>query len=195
MTACQFRNQASRSAGLASTERRLHLIDIENIAGCPLPEVALVRQCRRRFIEVARPGDSDLVVVACSPLAAENVMFEWPGAQRIIREGPDGADLALLGAWEDFASVRAGFSGVSIASGDHIFAPLAARIAEAGIEVTVISQKNSLSHDLRFAANRILCFNPRDTGPTIVLPKWRTSRKPNRSHHRARAELAGGRVL
>ena len=191
MTACRFPQRPSPAVDSKRTERRLHLIDIENLAGCPLPDAGLVRECRRRYIEITRPGGSDLVVVACSPRAAGKVMFEWPGAQRIIREGADGADLALLGAWEDLASTGAGFSGAFIASGDDIFAPLAARMAGAGIEVTVVSRADSLSCGLRIAARHVLCFDPVETGPAEVIPKWKTT-QPRQAPIKAMAGLGGG---
>ena len=42
-----------------------------------------------------------------------------------------------------------------IASGDHIFTPYAARLQEAGVAVTVVSRRRSLSKELAFAVRDV----------------------------------------
>ncbi len=190
MTICHTQSRSGRIHVRTHPQRRLHLVDIENLSGGPLPSAELVRECRRRYIEIAQPGGSDLVVVACSHSAAAHVMFEWPGARCVIRSGVDGADLALLGAWADLRSTLAGFSEVFIASGDHIFAPLAAWMAGVGIPVVVVSRPDSLSSSLRFAAGRLFSFAAEDEGPVEILPKWRTS-QPRRADSRVLAGFGG----
>lgn len=158
---------------LTDDKRRLHLIDIENLVGDPRPDVSHIHKCKRRYFQIAHPEKSDLVVIGCSHRAAQVVMFEWSDARFVVRSGPDGADMALMEVWDDLATRRTDFAEVLVGSGDHIFAPLSARIATEGILVTVISRPASLAPSLRVAAGRIFSFDEADSGPVERLPKYR----------------------
>ena len=72
-----------------------------------------------------------------------------------MRSGENGADLALLDAYEP-SEITSRFSRVVIGSGDGIFAPLAGALAKAGCHVTVVTRPESLANRLRLAASTIV---------------------------------------
>ena len=116
----------------AFTDRRLHLVDIENLVGTPRPssrEVALVKSV---YEGLGLCLDSDLVVVACNHGAAASVVEGWAGARYLLRSGENGADYALLDVLAN-ESIEARFREVVIASGDGIFAEAVARLEASGV--------------------------------------------------------------
>ncbi len=134
--------------------RALHLVDVENLLGGTDFTEADVAAVARNYRQIARVGADDLVVVASSHHTALPVWFGWGEARRLVRSGSDGADLALLDVvkHEDVA-VR--FERVVIGSGDGIFAFGAAALQRDGVGVTVVSQRESLSRQLRLAVRDI----------------------------------------
>src|SRR4051812_21864729 len=99
--------------------RSLHLVDVENLlAGTAFTErdVTRVAAAYRLAAEV---GAQDLVVVASSHHTALPVWFGWGEARRLVRSGPDGADLALLQVITN-EDVAVRFQRVVIGSGDGI---------------------------------------------------------------------------
>src|SRR5580698_7974648 len=76
--------------------RRLHLVDIENLAGASLPSLSQIRQAQRLYAGCLAFGAMDQVEVASSHLTLLNAALGWPHARYRVRSGPDGADLALL---------------------------------------------------------------------------------------------------
>jgi hypothetical protein len=135
--------------------RRLHLVDIENLVGDPLPNLGQV--CRARGLYGARLafGAMDQVEVASSHLTVVNAALGWPHARYRVRSGPDGADLALLDVLRH-EDVAGRFTHVVIGSGDHLFAEEAARLAAQGVWVTVVSRRRSLSPQLELAAREVI---------------------------------------
>ena len=141
------------------TDRTLVLVDAENIASVALPSEGRCTADRTELRRALRVRESDHVIVASSHRAATAVWWAWPAARRIVKSGPDGADLALLGA-VDIDDVSARFTRIVIASGDGIFADLAIQLAERGAEVIVIARQGSISRRLAESASR-----------TMVLPR------------------------
>lgn len=131
--------------------RTLHLIDIENCAGKPIPSGDEVEAIRHWYEKHVGVGEADHVVVACNHLAAPEVAFAWPGARLLLRSGPDGADLALLDVVRH-ERVAERYTRITLASGDGCFAPAVARLIEAHVTVTVVSRPCALSKHLRLAA-------------------------------------------
>jgi hypothetical protein len=93
-------------------------------------------------------------VLASSHFAAPAAWFGWSGVRRVIRSGPDGADLALL---EIIATenIDKRFDRVVIASGDKIFAQAAAALQAAAVRVTVVSRPDAISRHLRLAVRDV----------------------------------------
>lgn len=135
--------------------RRLHLIDIENLAGESLPSLSQVRQARELYADRLALGAMDQVEVASSHLTLLNAALGWPHAHYRVRSGPDGADLALLDVLQN-ENVARRFTHVTIGSGDHLFAEEAARLAAQGIWMTVVSRQCSLSSRLALAAREVI---------------------------------------
>ena len=135
--------------------RRLHLVDVENLAGSSLPSLSQVRQARADYTASLALGDMDQVEVASSHLTLLNAALGWPYAHYRIRSGPDGADLALLDVLRH-ENIAGRFTDVAIGSGDHLFAEKAAYLAAQGVWVTVVSRRRGLSPQLALAAHRVI---------------------------------------
>src|ERR1700733_6007390 len=71
--------------------RRLHLVDIENLAADPMPSLGKVRHVQGLYARRLGLGASDQVVIASSHLTLLNAALGWPHARYRIRSGPDGA--------------------------------------------------------------------------------------------------------
>jgi hypothetical protein len=136
-------------------ERQLHLVDIENLAGDPLPSLRQVRWARKLYADRLTFGAMDQVVVASSHLTLVNATLGWLHARYIIRSGPDGAELALLDVLRH-ENIAGRFTDVVIGSGDHLFAAEAAHLAALGVRVTVVSRQHSLSPRLALAAREVI---------------------------------------
>ena len=134
--------------------RQLILIDIENLTGTPSPtceEVEMAKATLRHLV----PGFDDAQhIVACSHHAAPTVAFAFRGARHLWRSGPDGADRALLDVLENERADER-FERVTICSGDGIFAASAAWLAEAQVDVTVVSLPGHLATRLQLAARYV----------------------------------------
>jgi hypothetical protein len=137
--------------------RRLHLIDIENLAGTGLPTAGDVRGIRETYLSRVGIGPVDHVVIACNHLAMRVAGYCWPGARYLVRSGPDGADLALLDVIRN-ENVAGRFSSVAIASGDHAFTIDTSLLGAAGCPVTVVARYGHLSRSLELAAGRRVVY-------------------------------------
>jgi hypothetical protein len=135
--------------------RRLHLVDIENLAGDPRPSISQVRQALGRYTGCLAFGAMDQVEVASSHLTLLNAALGWPHAHYRVRSGPDGADLALLDVLQH-ETIAGRFTRVAIGSGDHLFAEEAAHLAAQGVWITVVSRQRSLSPRLALAAREVI---------------------------------------
>ncbi len=138
--------------------RRLHLVDIENLAGDSLPTLSQVRHAQGLYTDCLTVGAMDQVEVASSHLTLLNAALGWPHAHYRVRSGPDGADLALLDVLRH-ENVANRFTHVAIGSGDHLFAEEAAHLAAQGVWVTVVSRQRSLSRQLELAAREVVFFD------------------------------------
>jgi NYN domain len=136
-------------------ERGLHLIDIENLTGGGKPSSDQVRIVQRVYSGRLALGTLDQVVIASSHLTLLSAALGWPCARYRVRSGRDGADLELLDilAYEE---VAARFTRVIIGSGDGAFARAAAGLTAAGVQVTVVSRRDSLSARLAMAASQVI---------------------------------------
>ncbi|MGO9956199.1 MAG: NYN domain-containing protein [Solirubrobacteraceae bacterium] len=139
--------------------RQLILIDIENLATTPNPtagEVVWAIGALRRAV----PGfDASQRIVACSHRAAPTVAFAFPRARHLWRSGRDGADRALLDVLEN-EDLDERFERVTICSGDGIFAPVAAWLGGADVDVTVVSLRGHVAARLRLAARHVTLLAP-----------------------------------
>lgn len=141
----------------AVLERRLVLIDIENVAGGAITMAEQVWDARAALTEAAALDSStDHIVVACGWESAHCVGFEWDGSRRFLfRPGIDGADLELLAVLET-ENIAERFTNVLLVSGDAIFTEAVSLLRELGVAVTVASRTESFSHRLQMAASNTM---------------------------------------
>lgn len=147
-----------RTARWVPEGRVLHLVDVENLCGGSHVGDDAVSTAMQEYREAIALEPLDHMVVACSPQLAIPVHDAAPEARILVGRGFDGADRELIGA-ADTPDVIRRFDGVVIASGDHIFATLAASLRLAGVSVTVVSRESSLSASLARAAQTVVCMS------------------------------------
>lgn len=132
----------------------MHLVDVENLLGGTTFGEAEVAATAAVYAEVAAVGGADLVIVSSSHQTAVATWFGWGPARRVVRSGPNGADLALIEIIET-ESLAVRFERVVIASGDGIFSHPAAQLQAHGVAVTVVSRRDSLSRELKLAVRDV----------------------------------------
>lgn len=124
--------------------RAIHLLDIENLTGSPLPTTHDVRRVMRAYQDKVPVGALDQFIVAVNHNALVSVGIALRGVQLLARSGPDGADHALdEAARTDRVDLR--FERAVIGSGDGYFADLAVWLASCGLHVTVVAQHHCVS--------------------------------------------------
>jgi len=144
-------------------ERALHVVDIENLAGAPIPSLVQVNEVQDWYMTRLGFGADDQVVMASSHLGFLNAALGWPHARYRVRSGPNGADHELLDVLEH-EDVAARFGHVVIGSGDWRFSRAAVSLAERGVWVTVVSRRGSLAAVLARAAQDVVYLDlPRAT--------------------------------
>lgn len=137
------------------SSRHLVLIDVENLAATASPTREDVGMVREALTVVIPDFGGAQRIVACSHHAAPNVAFAFPGARHLWCSGPNGADRALLDVLEN-EHVDRRFGLVTVCSGDGIFAPSAARLAAANVDVTVVARQGHLAARLELAARHVV---------------------------------------
>lgn len=141
----------------AALNRRLILVDIENIVGGGVSMASQIRAAQAAIEAAVGSRPSDHGVVACGRFSVDTVGFEWAGAHRLkFRSGIDGADLELLEVLET-ERVGARFPEVVLVSGDGIFADAISSLALiSGTSTTVVTRADACSRRLRMAAKNVL---------------------------------------
>jgi len=134
--------------------RAHHIIDIENLLALTRDEV-LPAAAGLLYRAVAGVGPNDLLTVAADRSRIFEVRAAFPGAEVRFGTGPDGADLALLGA-VDIGLAAQRVDTLVIGSGDHMFTGLAYEAQLAELHVVVVSRPRSLSRRLAAYADEII---------------------------------------
>jgi len=132
--------------------RRLFVVDIENAVGSGRVDEESCVRVERKIESVYRPNPGDLTVIGVSH---KNNLFPahaWGGARVVLKEGHDGADLALESVLAH-ENVEGRFGKVVIVSGDHLFAGQAARLRSLGLEVIVDAPARQLARVLAFSCS------------------------------------------
>ena len=150
-------------------ERTCHAVDIENLAGAAAPSLGQVQEVRAAYAERLACRAADQVVIASSHRTLLNAALGWPHARYRVRSGPDGADLELLDVLRH-ENIAARFTHVAIGSGDGAFAYAAASLAAAGVRVTVVSRRRSLSPRLELAAHEVIYIDEPAAAAASLLP-------------------------
>lgn len=125
--------------------RRVHLVDVENLAGGGRLTSTDVITCFDAYFGLGLVGPEKHVIVGCSPKVQAEVGLSWGGPhQRVIGHGPDGADAALLDVVRTEA-LDARLTELIVASGDNVFAGAVAQLRADGVAVTVKSGPEAMS--------------------------------------------------
>jgi len=128
----------------------LVLADLENLAGGPDASEERFRQVWTAVRLHAVHMDSDTrTVVATSSHAAKRAWFALGDSpvQRLVRDGVDGADKALLEVASPDEIARR-YRRVTICSGDHAFAPLARDLRSRGVQVSLLIGRGDPAREL-----------------------------------------------
>jgi hypothetical protein len=125
---------------IKTTNRELHLIDIENELGTDAIRAGDIARFRTFYIEANNvPAHAHIVVATSSSQSLLEAAIGWPGARTVWLPGQDGADRALLEvAFEENVEKR--YDKIVIASGDHIFAEAAETLQNLGVKVKVFAR-------------------------------------------------------
>jgi len=135
--------------------RSLHLIDIENLMGGPFEGTAALKAALSTYLRAVGPGELDLYLIACNPALAFTAKVALPGAQLLMRGGPNGADFALIDWASDVLWLAARHDRIVIGSGDGIFETVAYAYRALGLEVDVVAREGSISRRLATSSTRV----------------------------------------
>jgi hypothetical protein len=115
--------------------RAIWLIDIENEVGGPGAPMEVVRNVVQKLFGGVPRTHRDHIVVGSSSFFAKRVWFEMPqNVQRVLRDGEDGGELALIETFDvEWTAQR--FGRLVIASGDHKFVETAIEARIRGMHV------------------------------------------------------------
>lgn len=137
-------------------DRTLHLVDVENLSGGCICSVESVSETASQYMRLFPSSSRNLYVLASSVGNALACGFGWPtSAQKLMRSGENGADLALLEAYKP-QEIAFRFPRVVIGSGDGIFTPYAIALRALGCHVIVVTRPESLSRRLSLVANSVV---------------------------------------
>ncbi len=144
---------------MSTTARRLIAVDAENLLGCE-PELASA-VCWEFAIAgllhaVKFRKGTDHLVIGVGPDWAFTVATLAPSARLLVRNGADGADLALCDALADTSFIAGRYSEVVIASVDHIFCESVRALAAAGVPTTVAGLPTTTSSELTATATSVM---------------------------------------
>lgn len=135
--------------------RRYVAMDIENINGGAVHHMQRAVSACEEVAAAINLLDDEQVVVGVGPSSLLASGAGHPGARMVMGRGIDGADHALIDVLRG-EHVAQRFGAVVIASGDGIFADVAAELAAAGVAVTVVAREGHLSARLRLAAKQVV---------------------------------------
>jgi len=154
------------TAELLKLRRRVVVVDIENAVGGANIKRDQILWTRRVLDDLVGLHGSDHVIAASSHIGAVEVGVNWPSARRLVRSGPDGADLVLLDVLAQ-ERIADRFTEMVLVSGDGIFADVVADLASRGVHTTVIAHPRGLSRQLCVVAGSVL-YLPIHTPTTPV---------------------------
>lgn len=150
--------------------RKLVLVDFENVLFGQHESTdlsVLSQRSKEVHALVCARRSQDQFLVGCNPELVFAARSVFPRAKIVVGKGVDGADQALLNAFDLDVAFRR-FSEVCIVSGDHAFADLAYKVRQAGLDLSVLAPKFGLSTDLRLQATSTTLLSTPTSSP---LPK------------------------
>lgn len=143
--------------------RRLTLLDVENLAGLPLLDGTRTLRLHSQLEKVHPISPQDITIVGGHKGNAIpcGLMARLNHGSVCLRNGPNGADLALIAKAREvpdgaFTSDISPITEFVVGSGDGIFSEVACEMKSRGMSLTVITRKSSLSRCLGTLADRII---------------------------------------
>jgi hypothetical protein len=138
-------------------QRRLILIDIENVVGGAFRSRTQANWARQEVERMIGPQADDQVVIATGKSGLFPTRGAWPSARLQLGKGINGADLKLLEVMAG-ENVHERFAKIVLISGDGIFAEQVSLLAARGVHVTVVAHASGLSRRLKIAASEVKTF-------------------------------------
>lgn len=150
------------------SERRLTVVDIENLIGGAVLHAKDVSWARRRLTAAGSLTSADQVVIGTSHVGLLHVGTAWTQQRYVVGSGPNGADLALLDVLAEDLPTK--YGRVLLASGDGIFTDAVTSLTASGVDVHVVALRDRLSRRLRMAASQVtLLDQPYRAGAVPVV--------------------------
>lgn len=147
-----------KAGPFGARHRSIHAIDLESeLGGTEATHEEIVEFFHLWCAHTVGIAPGDRVIIATSHRMARTAWFALPahGIQRVMRSGPDGADLALIDAIDlPHDSLR--FSRLVIGSGDGIFEGLAIAASLQGMLVQQVVGRGGGSHALASVCESII---------------------------------------
>lgn len=118
----------------------LVLADMENVSfGLQSDRIEAFHTLLTEHVVKKHPGNRFLA--ASAPRYAEALSSLPESVEKLVREGADGAETALIEEIKWDHAVRV-YENLVIVSGDHMFLPVAMYAREMGVRVTLVTGKN-----------------------------------------------------
>ncbi|MBN9202038.1 MAG: hypothetical protein ABS61_13775 [Microbacterium sp. SCN 70-18] len=154
------RKRVRRIAQANEGQRRLFVIDIENVVGGAQNVTVEGARWARRMLEreLGMQNDQHAVVAVGYSAGLLPAAHAFPGKSLAVRYGASGADTALIDAIDASHAARR-YDQIVIVSGDGIFTDFAAEITNYGAKVIVAGHPGGVSARLRFAAHETIYFS------------------------------------
>jgi hypothetical protein len=143
---------------LESVSRTAHFIDIENLSESAILNEELVREVKKEYFALVKPGSDDIFVIGVSHFNLAAASFGWGAgfAKYVVQSGQDGADLALAEAI-CAPCVLDRFSRICIGSGDGLLAGVGKSLKRLGVIVKFAAREESVSRQILYSeCDRIL---------------------------------------
>ena len=137
------------------TYRALHVVDVENEIMSGSFGLQEVVRLHSAWDATVCPSVGDQYFLATGTRTKAALAFGWQDGRTAFRAGKDGADDAIV-EFLDVDYVAKRFTHVFIGSGDHRIQPVAKKLIEAGVEVTIVGRRMHVHHSYFTIGARIV---------------------------------------
>jgi len=127
------------------TYRALHVVDVENEIMSGSFGLQDVQRLHSAWDATVKPNIGDQYFLATGAHTKRELAFGWQDARPVFRAGKDGADDAII-EFLDVDYVAKRFTHVNIGTGDHKLQPVAKKLIEAGVVVTIVARRKHIHH-------------------------------------------------
>ena len=128
-----------------TSQRSLHLVDLENLVRDPRADAAPALDTFAAYLELAQWELGDHVIVATNPWLMARIAFDLPVTCSMHAvHGRDGADTMLLSLAPPQHVVKR-YGRLVVGSGDAIFVHRAQAVRDGGLAVDVVARPDGCS--------------------------------------------------